>query len=108
MERFPAPACRMSRALPTAAQADPARAVAFQGAPGANSHLAALQAHPGCAPLPCFDFADAIEAVQSGAAGRAIIPIEIRSMAASPTFISCCRNRGWRSRANSSCRSATH
>jgi len=76
MERFPAPALPHVARLSEAARADPARAVAFQGAPGANSHLAALQAHPGCAPLPCFDFADAIEAVQSGAAQRAIIPIE--------------------------------
>ncbi len=76
MERFPAPAQPHVVTLSDAAAADPARAVAFQGAPGANSHLAALQALPGCLPLPCFDFSDAIEAVQTGAAARAIIPIE--------------------------------
>ncbi len=54
----------------------PERTVAFQGAPGANSHVAALQAFPDGLPLPCFDFADAIEAVQDGRADCAIIPIE--------------------------------
>ncbi|MBX9797332.1 prephenate dehydratase [Sphingomonas sp.] len=76
MERFPLPAQPHVAALAAAAAADPARAVAFQGAPGANSHIAAERALPGCLPLPCFDFADAIEAVQTGAAARALIPIE--------------------------------
>ncbi|CAN5222788.1 prephenate dehydratase [soil metagenome] len=58
------------------AKADPARAVAFQGAPGANSHIAALEAFPDCLPLPCFDFPDAIDAVRDGLADCAIIPIE--------------------------------
>ncbi len=59
-----------------AAARNPERTVAFQGAPGANSHVAALQAFPDGLPLPCFDFADAIEAVQDGRADCAIIPIE--------------------------------
>ncbi len=58
------------------AAADPARAIAFQGAPGANSHLAATQAYPDGSPLPCFDFADAIDAVRDGRADAAMIPIE--------------------------------
>jgi len=59
-----------------AAAAEPARAVAFQGAPGANSHVAAAEAFPEGLPLPCFDFADAIDAVRTGAADCAVIPIE--------------------------------
>lgn len=59
-----------------AAARAPERTVAFQGAPGANSHVAAIQAFPDGLPLPCFDFADAIEAVQDGRADCAIIPIE--------------------------------
>lgn len=62
--------------MAAAAAADPGRAVAFQGAPGANSHRAALEALPDCLPLPCFSFEDALEAVREGRAGRAIIPIE--------------------------------
>ena len=60
----------------TRAAANPAAALSFQGAPGANSHLAAGQFDAAALPLPCFAFEDAIEAVQSGRAGRAIIPIE--------------------------------
>ncbi len=60
----------------TRAAANPDGALSFQGAPGANSHLAAAEFDAGALPLPCFAFEDAIEAVQSGRAGRAIIPIE--------------------------------
>jgi prephenate dehydratase len=76
MESYPAPALALVREMSAAAAADPARAVAFQGAPGANSHLAALEYDPGCQPLPCFSFEDAIDAVKDGLARRAIIPIE--------------------------------
>jgi prephenate dehydratase len=76
MENFAAPARPIVAAMTEAAAKSPDRAVAFQGAPGANSHVAATEAFPDGLPLPCFDFADAIEAVQTGAADRAIIPIE--------------------------------
>lgn len=56
--------------------ADPARAVAFQGAPGANSHIAVQQAFPDSIALPCFSFPDAIDAVREGRAAKAMIPIE--------------------------------
>ncbi len=59
-----------------AVAADPARAMAFQGAPGANSHRAALEYAPDCLPLPCFSFEDALDAVKEGRAAKAIIPIE--------------------------------
>jgi prephenate dehydratase len=76
MDSYPAPALALVEKMRVAAAADPARAVAFQGAPGANSHRAALEWAPGCLPLPCFAFEDALDAVASGAAGSAIIPIE--------------------------------
>jgi prephenate dehydratase len=76
MESYPAPARPIVARMIDDAARQPERAVAFQGAPGANSHIAALEAFPDCCPLPCFAFADAIEAVQDGTADRAIIPIE--------------------------------
>jgi prephenate dehydratase len=59
-----------------AAAADPLRAMAFQGAPGANSDIAVRDYDAAALPLPCYSFEDAIDAVQSGAAARAMIPIE--------------------------------
>ncbi len=76
MENFAAPARPIVARMTEAAAAEPRRAVAFQGAPGANSHVAAMEAFPDGLPLPCFDFSDAIEAVQAGVADCAIIPIE--------------------------------
>jgi prephenate dehydratase len=76
MENFAAPARPIVARMTEAAAAEPNRAVAFQGAPGANSHVAALEAFPDGLPLPCFDFADAIDAVRDGRADCAIIPIE--------------------------------
>ena len=76
MENFAAPARPIVARMTDAALAEPGRAVAFQGAPGANSHIAALEAFPDCLPLPCFGFADAIDAVREGKADCAIIPIE--------------------------------
>jgi prephenate dehydratase len=76
MESFPAPARPVVERLTAAAGADPDRAVAFQGAPGANSHVAAVQVFPDGLPLPCFDFPDAIDAVRDGRAAHAVIPIE--------------------------------
>ena len=34
--------------------------IAFQGEPGANSHLAARDAYPDMEPLPCPTFEDAL------------------------------------------------
>ncbi|ABC64150.1 prephenate dehydratase [Erythrobacter litoralis] len=76
MLSFPAPALAMVERMRAAAAADPARAIALQGAPGANSHRAAQEYAPELLPFPCFSFEDAIEAVQTGKAGCAIIPIE--------------------------------
>ena len=76
MDVYPLPARRLVAEMADAAAADPARALAYQGAPGANSHLAALTHDPLAIPLPCYTFEDAIDAVREGRAGRAIIPIE--------------------------------
>ena len=73
---FPGPALAMVERMQAAASAEPARAIAFQGSPGANSHRAASEAAPDYLPLPCFSFEDALEAVKDGRAACAIIPIE--------------------------------
>jgi len=52
------------------------RRIAFQGEPGAYSHQAIHDARPGFEALPCATFEDAIEAVQSGAADQAMLPVE--------------------------------
>ena len=52
------------------------RKIAYQGEPGANSHLACRDAYPGMEPLPCPTFEDALAAVKGGEAGLAMIPIE--------------------------------
>ncbi|KQN86769.1 prephenate dehydratase [Sphingomonas sp. Leaf67] len=76
MHKYAAPARPLVAQMTEAAAREPHRAVAFQGAPGANSHVALAQAFPDALPLPCFGFADAIDAVRSGKADCAIIPIE--------------------------------
>lgn len=76
MDSYPAPARILVADLHAAAAAAPQRAVAFQGAPGANSHIAVGQAFPDAIPLPCFSFEDAIDAVNDGRADCALIPIE--------------------------------
>lgn len=64
-----------AQTLATAAT-DPAKIVAFQGAPGAYSHLACREALPDYAPLPCATFEDAFAAVREGRAACGLIPIE--------------------------------
>ncbi len=76
MQNYPLPAQALVNQMSARAAAEPARAVAFQGAPGANSHIAALQAFPDCLPLPCFSFEDALDAVRDFKADCAVIPIE--------------------------------
>jgi prephenate dehydratase len=52
------------------------RKIAFQGEPGANSHIACDQAYRGYEPLPCPTFEDAFAAVRNGRAELAMIPID--------------------------------
>jgi len=76
MGSYSASAQRLVDTMKAAALADPARGLAFQGAPGANSDLAAREYDPQALPLPCYAFEDAIDAVRDGRVDRAIIPIE--------------------------------
>jgi prephenate dehydratase len=50
--------------------------IAFQGEPGAYSHLACVNAYPRLTPLPCTSFAEAFDAVRTGRTRLAMIPIE--------------------------------
>jgi prephenate dehydratase len=50
--------------------------IAFQGEPGANSHIACNLAYPAYEPLPCPTFEDAFAAVRTGRAALAMIPID--------------------------------
>ena len=50
--------------------------ISFQGEPGANSDTACRDMFPDMEPMPCPTFEDAFNAVESGAADLAMIPIE--------------------------------
>ncbi len=50
--------------------------IAFQGEPGANSDTACRNVYPAMEPLPCPTFEDAFNAVETGKADLAMIPIE--------------------------------
>lgn len=76
MENYPPMARDRVAALMAAARAEPDRAVAFQGAPGAYSHLATRALFPDAIALPCFAFEDALDAVRTGLSRLAVIPIE--------------------------------
>ena len=52
------------------------RTIAYQGEPGANSHIICAEAYPDWTTLPCATFEDAFAAVTEGRARRAMIPIE--------------------------------
>ena len=54
----------------------PLNRIAFQGEPGANSHLAARDAYPRMEALACPTFEDALAAVKNAKAKLAMIPIE--------------------------------
>src|ERR1700760_2842255 len=50
--------------------------IAFQGEPGANSHIAIVEAYPDAEPMPCPTFEDALAAISSGEADLGMIPLE--------------------------------
>jgi prephenate dehydratase len=50
--------------------------VAFQGEPGANSHLAIREVYPDAEAMACATFEDAFAAIASGQADLGMIPIE--------------------------------
>jgi prephenate dehydratase len=60
----------------TAPAPDPANQIAYQGQPGAYSHLACRQVYADLTPLPAETFEDAFACVREGRAGLAMIPIE--------------------------------
>ena len=55
---------------------DPKPKIAYQGEPGANSHVACNNRFPDHEPLPCATFEDAFAAVHDGRAALGMIPIE--------------------------------
>ena len=52
------------------------RKIAYQGEPGANSHIACKEAYRNYEPLACPTFEDAFAAVRTGRAALAMIPID--------------------------------
>ena len=50
--------------------------IAYQGEPGANSHMACKQRYPDWEPVPCASFEDVFAAVEAGEAELAMIPID--------------------------------
>lgn len=53
-----------------------ANKIAYQGEPGANSHIACKNAYPAWEPLPCATFEDALGALSDGLAALGMIPID--------------------------------
>ncbi len=58
------------------AQPVTARRIAYQGEPGANSHLVCRQHYPDWEPVACASFEDVFAAVENGEAELAMIPID--------------------------------
>ena len=52
------------------------RRIAYQGEPGANSHIVCQEHHPDAEALACASFEDVFAAVESGEADLAMIPID--------------------------------
>ncbi|MEM5516528.1 prephenate dehydratase [Henriciella sp. AS95] len=50
--------------------------IAYQGEPGANSHIACKETYPGMEPVACKTFEDVIAMVERGDADLAMIPVE--------------------------------
>ena len=50
--------------------------IAYQGEPGANSHIACSDVYPGWETLPCASFEEAFAAISEGRADLGMIPIE--------------------------------
>ncbi len=62
--------------MSSASPASPENTIAFQGEPGANSHIACREAYPGMIELPCATFEDVFAAIAEKKARLAMIPIE--------------------------------
>ena len=59
--------------------------IAFQGEPGANSHIAIVEAYPDAEPVPCPTFEDALAAITSESVATTTSP----SRAACARRITC-------------------
>ena len=66
----------MTRPGERAGAGDPARTIAFQGQPGAYSHMACRRAFPEFAVLPCESFEETFAAVRERRARYAMIPVD--------------------------------
>src|SRR5260370_21665129 len=53
-----------------------AKRIAFQGEPGANSHLAIAEAYPDCEAVPCATYEAAFAPITASEAALAMIPSE--------------------------------
>jgi prephenate dehydratase len=53
-----------------------ANAILYQGEPGANSHVACINAYPEMKPEPCATFEEALTSLRQGTGRYAMIPIE--------------------------------
>lgn len=62
--------------MSNASPASPENTIAFQGEPGANSHIACREAFPDMVELPCATFEDVFAAINEKRARLAMIPIE--------------------------------
>ena len=60
----------------TASRSDSRRRIAYQGEPGANSHLVCQQHYPDWEPVACASFEDAFASVENGDSDLAMIPID--------------------------------
>lgn len=74
--RSPAGASRPGQQAAHSRRTGGADRIAYQGEPGANSHMACIEVFPDLEPMPCPTFEDALAAVKSGDARYAMIPIE--------------------------------
>lgn len=65
-----APTTRLPKVAPDHARKEPAPRrrgrIAYQGEPGANSHLACTEAYGDYEPVPCPTFEDVLAAVNAG------------------------------------------
>lgn len=60
----------------TSAEISAKNTIVFQGEPGANSHIACLEAFPDLVPVPRATFEDALAAIRNGEASLGMIPME--------------------------------
>src|SRR5262245_25297280 len=74
--RAPASAASSAPSAPSGLDAAAARKILYQGEPGANSHVACLNAFPDMQPEASPTFEDALIAVRDRKARYAMIPIE--------------------------------